>query len=375
MQLFKKEKYFNKRTLTILGFIKIKWIKKFKLQKRVDNAEIIHIMYNDKFNKPFVDFLNKNFDTKKHLILCARGEECLTRPFPTGDNVIEIQDVRLIDFSSKKIKKIICHSLFMMDLVEKLYEEPKLLKNSYWLMWGGDLYEAPRDTKNDFVRKNFKGYLTVSPGDKDYLINKYGIKNVNSRNVQYIVPTDIQILNEAMQKKEGGNSIHIQINNSACETTIEILEILSKFKDENINITTILSYGNIEYNDDIINKGKSIFGEKFKYLDKMISPEDYAKHIASIDLYIANQDRQQGLGNIFLALYSKAKIFIKSNISSYKFLNENFTIYDTNNIKNLSFEEFIKNDYKEINQRKAQTFFDENEIKQLWESVFNEKAM
>ena len=37
-------------------------IKLLKLNNKIKNAKYIHLMFNDKFNKPFVDFLNRNFD-------------------------------------------------------------------------------------------------------------------------------------------------------------------------------------------------------------------------------------------------------------------------------------------------------------------------
>ena len=32
-----------------------------EIQERIDSAKYVHLMHNDKFVKPFVDFLNKNF--------------------------------------------------------------------------------------------------------------------------------------------------------------------------------------------------------------------------------------------------------------------------------------------------------------------------
>ena len=53
-------------------------------------------MFNDKFNKPYVDFLNKNFGKNEHLILCKKWFS--EHPFPLGENVIEIK---------KQVRKVI----------------------------------------------------------------------------------------------------------------------------------------------------------------------------------------------------------------------------------------------------------------------------
>ena len=43
-------------------------------------------MYNDKFNKPFVDFLNANFNKNEHMILCCKKHSVDLYPFPEGDH-------------------------------------------------------------------------------------------------------------------------------------------------------------------------------------------------------------------------------------------------------------------------------------------------
>lgn len=367
-----KHKKWVKKFILNLGVIKfLKKIKDYSAQKRIDKAEIVHIMFNDKFNKLFVDFLNKNFDNSKHLILCKKVSDCEICTFPRGRNVIKIGDIRNIDLSSKKIKKIICHSLFMPDLVEKLYNEPKLLKKSYWVMWGGDLYEADRDEKNDFVRKNFKGYLLVSNKDSNVLTDKYGEVDGRFFDIQYVAITTLPMLEHFKNLNKPKDYYKIQINNSCCETTIDMLDILSKFKNKNIKITTILSYGDLTVKEKIIEKGIEIFGNKFEYMEKMIPPYEFSKHLSSVDILILNQNRQQGLGNINAAFYLGSKVFIKSNISSYLTLKNDFNIFDTNKIKDLTFEEFIENNYKESNNKKSLMFFDDCRIKSLWENVFS----
>ena len=147
-------------------------IKLLKLNNKIKNAKYIHLMFNDKFNKPFVDFLNRNFDNNEHIVLCKRW--CEEHPFPEGKNVIEIKTLRGLDFT--KANKIICHSLFDLELVDYLYSHQDILKNkAYWVMWGGDLYEAPRDEKNDFVRKNFFAYCAVANGDEKIAQKKFRI--------------------------------------------------------------------------------------------------------------------------------------------------------------------------------------------------------
>ena len=82
----------------------VKNIKQFflaqKIKYRIKSDTIVHLMFNDKFNKPYVDFLNEYFDSKQHIVLCKRW---FTHPFPTGKNVFEIETLKNINL--KNVKK------------------------------------------------------------------------------------------------------------------------------------------------------------------------------------------------------------------------------------------------------------------------------
>lgn len=350
-----------------MGFVKSinNYFYNQKINKRIKSYKYVHIMFNDKFNKPFVDFLNRNFDKKEHLVLCKRFFK--EYPFPTGENVIEIKSLQNLNF--KKCEKIICHSLFDGELVDYLYKHKDILKEkSYWMIWGGDLYNAPRDKKNDFVRSNLKGYLTDF--DKDVVQNKYKLANRNFYCIHAVFPITKEMLNNAF--KIAKDFIRVQINNSCDSSTLDMLDVLSKFKNENIKITTILSYGKMEYKDEIIKKGKEIFNDKFEYVENDMSPNEYAQHLTQNDILILNQNRQQGVGNTIASLALGSKVFIRSDVSTNnKFKDFDIVVYDTKNIQNLSFEEFIKNDNYECNQKNVLKFFDNEYKASLWKAVFD----
>ena len=330
---------------------------------KIKKAKYVHLMFNDKFNKPFVDFLNRNFNQKEHLILCKNFYDF---PFPEGKNVIELKYLARLKFD--KVQKLICHSLFDNEVVEYLYKHPDILKNkAYWVMWGGDLYDAVRDEKNDFVRSNFKGYLLFADDERNILINKYQINNGKFFPVEYPLRLDISNI-----KSSKTDTINIQINNSCDKTIFEMLDILSKYREENIKIFVILSYGDLEYKEKIIEKGKDIFGEKFEYLDKMLPPEEYAKYIAKTDIFIANQNRQQATANIDMFLYFGKKVFIKSDVPTFKMYSSlGYKIYDTYLIGKQTFNDFIKQE-ENTNTEKAKYYISDEYRKKLWESIFND---
>lgn len=344
----------------------------YKINKRMKNYKYIHIMFNDKFNKPFVDFLNRQFNNNEHLILCKRFFD--NYPFPEGENVIEIKSLKYLNF--KSAKKIICHSLFDDELVDFLYKHQNLLKTqAYWLIWGGDLYKAPDDKINNYVRKNIKGYIAAIQGDEICAQKKY--KNPNTELFSAAIPCAITLehLKNAQITPPPRQSVKILINNSCDSTTLEMMDILSVFREKNIKISTILSYGALKYKDEIIKKGKELFGKNFEYLEKFLGPQEYVDFLAQHNILILNQNRQQGCGNISNALYLGIKIFIKKELVHYSyFQNEGCSIFDTNTIKNLSFEEFIAmpDELKTKNKNVITDHYNENIKTQAWKKVFGE---
>ncbi len=238
------------------------------------------------------------------------------------------------------------------------------------MIWGGDLYEAPRDKVNDFVRANFKGYISDVDGDCDVAVKQYGSSS-ETYDAGYTFPITKEMLNAT--KRIEHDYIQIQINNSADKTTLEMFDVLSKFKDENIKITTILSYGQMELKEEIIEKGNKIFEDKFEYLDEYLKPADYVQKLAQNDILILNQNRQQGLGNCFSNLALGSKVFIKSEITTYNHFNSKCVkVFDTNEIKNMSFKEFTSynSETRRNNMQKSLMFFDDGYLKGLWEGVF-----
>mgnify|MGYP003377046420 CR=1 FL=1 len=319
----------------------------------VNNSKFIHFIYNDKFGQGFIDFINRNYNSKDHVFLT---QNFINLPKLVGKNVIEIKDLKEYKISLNKDQKIICHSLFLSGVIDFFYKNI-LLNKTYWMIYGGDLYNANRSDKDDYVRKNFYGYITDV--DKDIL-----------------EPITMEMIQNAKKIKKDNKIVKIQINNSCDLSTIDMLNKLKKFKNENIKISTILSYGDLSYKDEIIKLGNSIFDKKFSYIDNMLSPEDYAKKTYENDILILNQNRQQGLGNSFLALQFGQKLFIRSNISTFDYLEKNGNkIFDSNDIENFSFKDFLlfSDEDKQKNLKNSKKFFEDNFIKDKWDNVFNQK--
>ena len=330
------------------------------INERITEETIVHIMTNEKFSKPYVDFCNTYFEPNRHLLL-VYNLSFLSYPFPVGDNVFEIHNLQKIDLNAAQ--KIIFHSLWSDEEVNRLYFEPRLLRKSVWIVWGADLYNAPREKRHDFVRSNFAWYC--SGADSNIIKERYSPKGKIIDVGGYIFPVSKTILDSVKRTKH--SETVIQINNSADKSTLEILDVLYKFRDHDIRIWTVVSYGDMQWKDEIIAKGNALFADRFQALTEYMPPEAYVNHIANSDILILNQRRQQGVGNTKANLYLGNKVFIRSDVSTYGYFKSNgIEVYDTSAIPNMEFSEFTKNDTAASNKVLIEETIDEAKLAKKW---------
>lgn len=333
---------------------------------KLHRYKYIHIMFNDKFNKPFSDFLNRNFSTDEHLIICKHKYRDM--PILFGNNVYMVKSLKYIRFRRNNL--LIFHSLFDSEFVDKLYNDKTLLDRSCWVVWGGDLYCAPRDYKNDFVRSNFFAYNTC---DMEILEEKYSIKHKRYYDALYNFPVSLELLDMLKFDIVKKDYIQIQINNSCDVSTIDIMKRLyCKWRNKNIKIVTILSYGDIEQKSNIIECGLKLFGGNFYYIEHYLTQVEYAAHLNCNDILILNQNRQQGFGNIIASLYLGKKVFIRKSVTTYKyFTDRGICVYDTDSILSLDWYDFLKNNYDMDNRDAIARLASDDCLVDGWRKIFN----
>ena len=335
------------------------------------NYKYIHILHKTIITADIVRILNKYFSSAEHAFIFNSGAKESIAGKLFAPNIF-YGNINTLKIDLSNIKKIIIYGMFSPRLVQYLYNNRKLLPQTYWAIMGGDLYSAPNDEVNNFVRQNLKAIITTF--DKDEYIKRFGAKK--SFDIVYNNPLTKYIRQPVPHKISA--PYKIMVNNSTDLTTLEMLDILSKFKDENIIVITNVSYetyGQQNVKQQILKKGKEIFGKKFKPVLKWQSPQQYVKFLSSIDIYISNQNRQQGVGNMSALMLLGKKVFIKSDISSYSgFINLGIKVFDTNKIKKLSFEKFVHLSQRDTEKNIAvltKRLSLDYQIK-LWEKVIND---
>lgn len=346
----------------------------------------LHIMHNDKFNEPFIEFIERKFNIEEHCFIFIGGEsEEKIKIVKRKNTVVASKEMLKKEGLSKLFKmlkpyfkesdKVFLHGLFTPQVVFFLMLNPKFAAKCRWIVWGADLYAYCKPKKllrqkiYEYMRaaciKRFNGLLTYIKGDYELARKWYAVKGNYFECIMY--PSnfykEIKIENEVKDK------IYIQIGNSADPTNehIEIINKLEKFKEEQIEIICPLSYGDKKYAENIKKIGEEKFGNKFNALMDFLSLEKYLDILSNIDIAIFNHNRQQAMGNIITLIGLGKKVYIKKGITTWEFFLKNgIKVYDNSFVE----LEKIDNEIKLKNIELIKKYFSEEKLYKQFEKIF-----
>lgn len=348
------------------------------------SKKILHIMSNDKFAVPFIDFIENNQIGGKHIYLYFGSLSNNDFPIPDLHNVDILNNE---DRKAKKIKyllkyfytadKIIIHGLFNPLLVKLLYFQPWLLKKCYWVMWGGDLYyhELARESKEyELLEKwrkrvigNMRGLITYVKGDYRLAQKWYGATGEYYECFMY--PSNLYKEYDLEPKEH--KTINIQVGNSADPTNnhLDVFGKLKRYANDDIRVIVPLSYGNQEYAKKIIVKGQEIFGDKFEPLTKFLPFEKYLDLLAEIDIAIFNHNRQQAMGNTITLLGLGKKVYMRSDTTPWSlFTDLDVKVYNVDDIV----LDKLPIDVKSNNKRLIKNYFSERTLLSQLQLIYGE---
>lgn len=256
-----------------------------------------------------------------------------------------------------------------------------MLSKSIWFIWGGDLYGLYSKTKLNLLKKFLlKKIPTVAtPIVGDYMLAQQLVKTkfryFDLRYMDTSVFSLVEKNNENAEKK----SIKVLVGNSGTTTNkhFEIIDIISKFDNENVEFYFPLSYGNKEYINKVIKYGKHKLPNTFVPITEFMPLEEYNQFLSSIDIGIFNNNRQQAVGNINALLFSKTKIYLRDDTTMWSFFKrsiKNYNVFSIFDIETMNFREFIEIDIKSIEECSAWVYKLNNSEKVCseWEKMIYE---
>lgn len=291
----------------------------------------------------------------------------------------------LIKSISNTSPNIILHELTTNRLVIQLFINPQLSRRCSWVIWGGDLYHyaflrfdysaLKRFLVNyvirRFVIKQFKQIIGLRQ-DFDLAKTMYKL-NENFLLAFYPVQYEHNIFskedaNKNLPKIMVGHSASISNNHSA------IFKVLKAKHNRDFYVVCPLSYGDFSYRETVIAEGVLNFGDYFlPILDHMDSLA-YQKFIGTIDVLIFDAPRQQGIGNLTLAIRSLKKIYMRPEATPFQWFKDSGVLLN-------SVYELAKADLEEIldydnsravsNKTALGKIYNDDYIAKTWMSVFN----
>ncbi|CAK4070469.1 TDP-N-acetylfucosamine:lipid II N-acetylfucosaminyltransferase [Vibrio sp. 16] len=337
----------------------------------------------EKFTPPIIDFLRKEFPTKRQQFFTFGDDK--KYPYVDGSDLYyagnyksRIKKIFNLHFplisKAYKCDKIVFHGLFDFYILLILFFNPWLLKKSYWIIMGGDLHNCLKVSsikikiKNvirKFVFRNMSGLVTYIDGDVDILRKWCGAKGKYIRCLCYLTNT-VSGVNQSRTKHPDSN-FNVLLGNSA-DPSNNHLEIFEKIDNINNSVNKIvvpLTYGDSSYRDKVIEKGIELFGNKFFPIIEHLPLDDYKREIINTtDVAIFAHDRQQAMGNTISLLAMQKVVVMKASTPQYKLLKEI-------GVKVIDFETLSKSDLKcfssfETNRELVEDFFSYDNLKNQW---------
>ncbi len=309
---------------------------------------VLHVAGSSAFIPSFIDFVEDSFGLDDHYFWLSGDENFYSAkqsPFlyrVKKTRVSQIKGLFKLMYLFHKSDKIILHGLFT-SIVPILWLMPWVLKKSYWLIWGGDLYFDQIERKKwkwkvkEFFRrpviKNMGHLVTYIPGDVKLAREWYGAKGEYHECLMYLSNVfDSNAMQSEQVVSENHDGLNLLVGNSAHPSNnhIESLEKLLPYKDKEIKIFAPLSYGDKDHANKVIEKGKAWFGDKFIPLTSFMKFGDYINLLKKIDIAIFNHNRQQAMGNTITLLSMKKTVIMRRDVSHYDFLTSLGLVLSTN---------------------------------------------
>ena len=325
---------------------------------------ILHLLNSEKVVERVVNLFNEALPLNNIFLIKRNG----TYKIPETPNVLvfeKIDELRTIDTSSVKV--VIIHYL---DEWKIDFLNTAKLKNVrvYWSIWGADMYNYLLEPLGYNIYANpwkmgvfylpklfnrIRCRLGIIPSNRRKYIKfiKYHVSCLKTSSEEYSIqkkylgnnltesyiehPYNIyytleDILGESLMKSSVcGNDIMIGNSASYSNNHFYAFKALSKFNIEGRKVICPLSYGtNNYYKRKIVTSGIQSFGINFRPLLDFMSLDSYNQVMLNCSIFIYANWRQEAVGNILVALYLGAKVFLsKESPLLYKFKREGLIVF------------------------------------------------
>lgn len=358
--------------------------------------KVLYIIYLDKFAEGFSRFLRTQFpENESRFIIYGKKKQFMFEA--DSSNTVFLENHKLLNKNSDAYKwaeeaDIIVFSGLFAGAEKCLMKFPRAsVKKTYMHLWGGDFYDLRkkvpvyniRQRLSDAVKKHYiknaKGIINLISGEYEQLCEIVRVKGEH-----YIAPVcggnNSDMCADKFRLDKSVSPVKICLGNSATSTNnhMEAIELLSRFRDEDIRVICPLSYGDKEYAQKVIAFGREKLGDRFEPITDYMDKDKYFDMLADCRVGIFNNDRQQAMGNISALIYMGAKIYIKKDTSMWDAYTKDrgCTVYDIADIAETDLNGFLSfSDDTAVSNRDNLRYYasNENHVK-IWSSFFRSAA-
>lgn len=345
----------------------------------------IHFMAVDSpiFNGVLIQLINETMKAEEHMFLVG-GKDAYIRLSKQYKNVVYEPNFQLSTIQKYDTGReiLIVHSMFLTS-TELCCLETKQLKRLVWCVWGHDLYQKRESRTLKMWVRNWRADRKI--GDIRAIVAgfKYDINEIRHRfgksvpvyNAFYAsgyYKDDVDCIVRNYQRTDART--HIMVGHSAYSFLQhkKIFRQLEKYKNEDMVITLMLSYGDKEYATKIVEDASKMFGvEKLNVIHNFMTWHEYIQLLCNIDIAIFDFDHQAAFGNLILLSYLGKKIYLSPTGVMYRaFKTENSEVYSCLDIGRITFEELRTKKQLNANTNYAESLLNKENIITQWKNLF-----
>lgn len=294
--------------------------------------------------------------------------------------------VKYINDNYKNYDYIFIHAM-NFKLRELLKIKKKAIEKFIWCVWGHDLYPKQEKGLTPKIKKLLKHNILkrVYGVGIGFEYDKYQIYELLSKNtrifwipygyIKGIDETYSKVYNNPIKNNETrvliGHSGYPFLNHK------ELINKLTKYKNEKIKVCLVLSYGEKDYIEDVKEYAISQLGkDKVEIITDLMEDMEYLQYLNGIDIAIFDYKHQAALGNIYRLLYLGKKIFLdRSGIIYKECIDQQLTVFSVDEIEN-QFENFkrkLTKIQKEKNHKFGYQHISDKIILEAWKEFFKEQ--
>lgn len=275
-----------------------------------------------------------------------------------------------------------------------------ILNKIIWCEWGHDLFSNNyyHDIPKNFIQRvkniikflprkylNYKMrqfYAIGIVGDK---LDTIEAKCEYGRNMKILMTPygynynhkeEIEKYSNNICFNKDSNNIKVMIGHSAYPFLKhkKILDLLSKFKNENIIISLVFVYGNMDYAKDVEQYAIDLFGkDKIEIVKDRMTKDDYNNYLSTVDIGIFDYRHQSALGNFYTLLSLGKKVYLARDGYLKLICTVNsIESYNVEDISFMSFDEFIMPVKNAKNGLELSKRVNNEDILNTWSMTMNE---